>query len=240
MSHASLTFALSVAEEAELLDLCLRRLRTALPDARVLVVTDDNDDPIFDTLAATHRAELTRGRPMYAQEAGGRWWREMLALDAEAPADHLFKIDPDTWVRRPFRALPNPEIVQVFGRPVLDDGFVHRPHMQGGCIGITRAAATALRESGLFDDPGYAQPAYARALCITAQHLEHRRATGKLSTDLIFADVCYRLDIPFVRHPEVHSLWLRAAELEAWRARGMDEPVNNPGDHFAVTHPHKV
>ena len=235
----TLGFALTSAGDAALAGDCLRRLREVYPRSRIVLVTDGDDDPAYDGIAASNRAQLVRGEHCFAQEAGGGFWQRLLDLHAEEPTDCFFKIDTDTRFHRPILELPDPDQPQVFGTIRLDPRFIAEPHCQGGCTGLTRGALDLLRESRLFQDPGYRDPDYACAVTPHPAHIEDRKRCGRISTDLILTDVCLRLGIPLVSHPEILCLWRNPGDDHDVIAPELEAEFSNDQLRYAVTHPHK-
>ncbi|MEZ4433226.1 MAG: galactosyltransferase-related protein [bacterium] len=173
----SITFYLNVFRDAGLLDDCLSSIRAAYPDAPVLVRSDGDDDPRIATIADRHRARFVDDINRYGLTHGGDYVQVMFERFLEAPTDWLFKIDPDTRVHRPFRALPDG--CRVFGtlqrqRPIYS--------VQGGCIGFTRAAVEHFVERCTFRDPRLARdpPPYLTSSAHLGEHLArvHRGGLG--------------------------------------------------------------
>jgi len=219
-----LCFYLNVHRDHDLAASCLRRLRRRYPAARVMVVSDGDDDPRYPLLARLHGAEYVRGERLYLLPCGGRLVQRMLDLFAEAPAEWLFKLDPDTRLHRRFRYAPSgcavfgtlERVTAGFGEP-LDP-----PNVQGGIVGLTRDAALRLRESGLLLSPELLDYRNTWACCTD---MLRRAEGGFVSFDFVLRYACIRLGIPLLEYAEVHSVW-----------RG---GVRNRGRRFAATHPHK-
>lgn len=218
------TFVVQVFRDFRLARECLRRLRRATPSARLVLVSDGDDDPRFEALAAEVTAEYTRGRRLYAVEEGGRIVARMLALYLARPTPWLFRIDTDTRVHRPFRRLPAGAC--VFGtlehRTVAHRQALDPPVVQGGCIGFTRAAAERLHDAGVFDSPALRD---FRATWADTRDARERAANGRVSFDHLVRWGCRETGLEPREFDEVRSLW-----------RGR---VRNPGLRYAVTHPHK-
>lgn len=236
----TLDFGLTSAGDAELARDCLRRLRGVYPQARIVLVTDGDGDPAYDEIARIHQAELVRGESCFRQQAGGRFWQRLLELYAANPSDYFFKIDTDTRFHRPFRELPDPDEPVVFGTLRTDPRFIAEPHCQGGCNAFTRRAMTQLLESRLFEDPGYRQTEYSCRVTPHPDHIADRERRGRISTDLILADVCARIPLPLRSHPEFLCLWLNPGDGHDAIAPHLEAELHNEQLRYAVTHPHKL
>src|SRR5262249_44058057 len=140
------------------------------------------------------------------------------------PSACLIKLDTDTWVHRRFRWLPSGPCVfgtlehrtNKYGEPLAP------PNVQGGCLGLTLAAARRLSESAVFSSPRLRDPYETWARC---RDMAERAAAGYVSFDFLVRYGCGELGIPAVEFSEVRSLW-----------RGN---VENPDLKYAATHPHK-
>lgn len=204
---------------------CLGRLRRVFPGARLVLVSDGDDDPRWPRLAARHAAEYVRGERLYALARGGRIVQRMLELHLARPTPWLFRLDTDTRVHRRFNRLPAGTC--VFGtleRATLAHGEpLDPPCVQGGCIGFTLPAVRRLAESGLLLAPELGR-AHAATWADTGDTRERARH-GRVSFDHLVRYACRELRIEPREFDEVRSLW-----------RGR---VPNPGLRYAVTHPHK-
>lgn len=219
-----LTFCLQVFRDHGLARTCLRAVRRAYPEARLVVVSDGDDDPRWPVLCARFRAEYARGERLYAVEHGGRIVARLLDLHLARPTRWLLRIDTDTRVHRRFRRLPRGTC--VFGtlerRTYAHGEILEPPVVQGGCLGFTLEAVQRLRASGVFEDPALRD--YAATWADTRDALERARG-GRVSFDHLLRHGCRQAHVELRACEEVHS---------CWRGR-----VRNPGLRYAVTHPHK-
>jgi hypothetical protein len=219
-----LTFCLQVFRDRRLATVCLAHLRRAYAGARVLLVSDGDDDPRWADLAARHGAQYVRGRRLYAAAEGGAIIARLLDLFLERPTPWLLRIDTDTRVERRFRRLPGGSC--VFGtlerRTFTHGERLDPPVVQGGCIGFTLEAARRLHDAGVFRSPGLRDWA---ATWADTRDARERAQGGRVSFDHLVRWGCRTLGIEARAHDEV---------LCVWRGR-----VTNPGLRYAVTHPHK-
>lgn len=220
----ALTFHVQVYRDHWLAQRCLARVRALFPGARLLLVSDGDPDPRWARLAARHAAEYVRGERLYALQHGGAIVQRMLDLFVQAPTPWLLRIDTDTRVHRRFRWLPDG--LCLFGT------LEHRTHgygealvppcVQGGFIGITRAAAERLHGSGLFSSPRLRDHG---ATWADTRDTRERARHGRVSFDHLVRYGARQLDITLVEFDEVRSVW-----------RGR---IDNRGLRYAATHPHK-
>jgi len=219
-----ITFFLNVYRDFALARRCLRRLRVHYPRSRVLVVSDGDRDPRYRVLASELGLAYSEGERLYLRTCNGGLVQRMLDLFLAEPSACLIKLDTDTLVHRRFRWLPSGAC--VFGtlehRTNKYGERLEPPNVQGGCLGLTLAAARRLSESAVFSSPRLSDPHETWARC---RDMAERVAAGYVSFDFLVRYGCSELGIPAVEFDEVRSLW-----------RGR---VANPGLRYAATHPHK-
>ena len=224
VSDEDVTFFINVYRDYALARRCLRRIRTHYPASRIVVVSDGDHEPRYLGLAAELNLAYSEGERLYLVARGGALVQRMLDLFLAAPSAWLVKIDTDTLVHRRFRWLPAGDC--VFGtlehRTHKYAETLQPPNVQGGCLGLTLAAARRLRESGVFASPRLSDPQATWARC---RDMAERSAAGYVSFDFLLRYGCGELAIPAVEFDEVRSLWRGRAD--------------NPGLKYAATHPHK-
>jgi len=150
----------------------------------------------------------------------------MLRALLAGPEQYLFRIDPDTLVWRTFTKLPS--FTCLFGTMETisegqSDEIQSPPNIQGGCIGMTRDAASAIVESGLLTQDNCADNCYTT--WVRCRDMELTVARGRCSDDFIMSWAAGSLDIPIIDYSEIRSRWRR--------------PISNHNLRYAVTHPHK-
>ncbi len=214
-----LTFFLNVYHDGDFLMGCLESLRKVYPESRLIVRSDGDLDPRICELAKTNGGEFEAGNRLYPIENGGQVMHEMFSCFFRRPTPYLFKIDPDTQVARPFRALP--ETRCLFGtlqrqRPLYS--------IQGGCIGITLDAARELYRSKILLRPELCQrpPPYAFSRYV----IKTTVVDGLTCDDWLLGWACTELGIEMTDWPEILSEWRIAQKNEDRR--------------YAITHPHKA
>jgi len=223
-AQEDITFFLNVYRDFALARRCLLRVRAHYPASRIVVVSDGDHDPRYLALAAELNLAYSVGERLYLLSRGGALVQRMLDLFLAHPSACLLKLDTDTLVHRRFRWLPAGDSVfgtlehrtNKYGEPLQP------PNVQGGCLGLTLAAARRLRESEVFASSRLNEPRSTWACC---RDMAERVAAGYVSFDFLVRYGCSELAIPAVEFDEVRSLW-----------RGR---VDNPGLRYAATHPHK-
>lgn len=205
----------------------LGHLRQHYPDARLIIVSDNDDDPAWPVVAKKFNGTYFRGDYLYGVESGGMIIQRMLEHYMLSPTPYLFKIDTDTKTHRRFDALPTGRCVfgtleyKTFGKQIP---LKELPSIQGGFVGYTRQAAEAIWKSKvllsqrLIDD---FEGTYADTL-----EIADRARGGMVSTDFLLRYACRKLAIECRDFAEVRS-----------RYRGV-RPTKSPKE-FAFTHPHK-
>ena len=182
----SVCFTMSVADEHDLVDDRLARLRAAYPDSRIVVFPEhcgawprDIEVRPIERLHAVGCGGLIVERHLEAFIASGcAWW---------------FKVDPDTVAWRPLHHLP--EDVCFFGS--LQEGE-SGPSLQGGWIGGPRTAAAALLESGARRSPLLLAPEASWAR-------DHPNLAARVRFGLVHAWACRAAGIELRDHPEIRS-----------------------------------
>ncbi|MFV0445652.1 MAG: hypothetical protein ACK5Q5_18885 [Planctomycetaceae bacterium] len=215
-TDADLTFYLQVCRDYRRAEWCLDHLRAHFPAARVIVISDGDPDPRFESFVPRFSVEYRAGERLYGLEHGGRMIARMLSA-WECSSDFLFKIDPDTLVHRRFRWLPCDNLA-VFGMGLPT---------QGGVMGFTRAAGERLLQSRLLASPLLTDPARSWGVmadgAVNADLLKMVQSDGRIRFDWVLAWCCRQLGIPQIWFDEVFSVWR--------------DPVPEDID-VALSHPH--
>jgi hypothetical protein len=219
VQNGFLCVTMSVVDECALVETSLARLRTAYPDAMVVLLVDGGPEAMARWQRQADPNTLVRDAfGSYRTERGGAVVDLHLRSFMATGADWWMKMDPDTFVRRRLRLAVN---VAAFSGTIQTG--LPRPSLQGGCIVGGRQAvsrllcADVLGSSALLDYE--ATWAAGNGLL-----LNRARERGLVSFDFVHAWACTRAGVPLEDHPEIKSLWLRP-------------PVD--GTRYAVTHPHK-
>lgn len=222
-----LTFFMQVHRDIRSANWALGHLRRHFPDARLLIVSDNDDDPWWADVAKRFGGLYFNGEYLYGTESGGRIVHRMLEVFMLAPTPYLFKIDTDTMTHRRFASLPTGRCVfgtleyRTFAKKIPLKGL---PSVQGGFVGYTRRAAEDIWRSGVLVSDRLVKD-YAGTYADTPE-IAARADEGMVSTDFLLRYACRQLAIDCREFADVRS-----------RYRGW-VPTRTP-DEFAFTHPHK-
>ena len=201
----SVCFTMSVADEHDLVDDRIWRLRAAYRDCRIVVFPEHCG-------AWPRDVEVRPIERLYAVGFGGLIVERHLEAFIASGCEWWFKVDPDTVAWRPLHHLP--EDACFFG--TLESGELG-PSLRGGCIGGTRAAATALLASEELRSPLLVDPEASWAHGTSKE-------TARVDFGLVHAWACRAAGIELRDHPEIRSE-RRDPPADPWR--------------WALTHPHK-
>jgi len=213
-----LVFGLVVCREGpRQLVACFEHLRRAYPNAPVFCISDGWDHPAYAQVAAAFSVDYIRGERLKLISSGARWWDRFLGLALSYGTPLIVKIDPDTFLHRPFRSFPAFDVFGTIGR-IGEPG----EHVQGGCQGIRRAAAEKILESGLCCDPIYQDP----YTCPVAPGVPYSKVF--MSTDFTLVHMLRRLSLSYGDWSEVDSRFIGHMGSVPWKRDA------------AATHPHKA
>lgn len=214
-----LTFFALTYKNYEAVVECLRDLRKHYPVSRVILRSDGDQDSRLPILATEHHVDIRQETRLFEIENGGAIVERMLELFFEKPTRYLFKIDPDTVIHRRFHYLPARD--GLFGTL---QGRLKHPSVQGGCMGLTRAAAEQILLSNMLRDSRLKEPAKFIDDSPYFVRMAHRaNRCGLASFDWIVPWVAHELGIPIYAFHEVNSGWKMA-------------PTSQNG-RYAVSHP---
>lgn len=201
---------------------CLADLRQHYPASRVILRSDGDPDPRLPRLAESYRVDFRNEGRLFNIENGGAVIECMLELFFEQPSRYLFKIDPDTVIHRRFKYLPLRS--GLFGTVQLPR---ESPAIQGGCMGLTRDAATRILRSEMLRDHRLSEPAKFVDDSPYFVRMAHRaERCGLASFDWILAWIATELGLDLYSFEEVNSGWRQGPP--------------NPDLLYAVTHPRAV
>jgi hypothetical protein len=194
----SVCFTMSVADEWDLVDDRIARLRSAYRDCTVALFPEHCG-------AWPRDVEVRPIERLYRAESGGLIVERHLEAFLASGCAWWVKVDPDTVAWRPLHHLP--EDTCFFGS--LQSG-ADEPSLQGGCIGGTRTAAAALLESGALRSPLLLDPAASWAA--GSPNLE----PALVDFGLVHAWACRVAGIELRDHPEIRSE-RRDPPADPWR-----------------------
>lgn len=214
-----LTFFALTYKDYEATAECLDDLRKHYSASRVILRSDGDPDSRFPILAKQYNVDFRAESRLFGIENGGAVIERMFELFFETPTRYLLKIDPDTVIHRRFRYLPERD--GLFGTP---QGGEEHPSIQGGCMGITRAAAEQIMQSGMLRDDRLREPEKFISDSPYFVRMAHRaNRCGLASFDWMLPWIASELKIPIYPFDEVNSGW--------------KQPPPNPNQRYAVSHP---
>jgi len=218
-TQADLTFYLNVYNDVDLLPECLTQFRTVYPQSRLILRSDGDPNKAIAEIAQEYNGECYYGERLFTIDKGGEIVHEMLRLFLANETAYLFKIDPDTRIVRPFKALP--DLPCIFGT-MQHQGELFS--IQGGCIGFTLDVVQTLYTSQFFLDPALAKlpPPWVINQALRRRPME----LGLTSIDWTVGWAAKKRNIELVDWPEIMSEWQITPENDDLR--------------YAVTHPHKL
>lgn len=219
-ADSDVAWCLHVFNELEALRWCAAEIRRHYPGSRIAVISD-GDDVDYEPIVAEYALSLIRGEHWRPTATGHRYVARLLETMLAVPETYLFKIDPDTWVRRRFRRLPLFSCLfgTIESRSELYHEEIAPVSLQGGCIGMTRDAAEEILTTGLLNEANcVTNRAQTWARC--KDFREYSRRT--VSEDHVLTWAADRLGIPVLGHSEIGCRYRQA-----------------PSGAFAITHPHK-
>ncbi len=221
-ADSDLTFFMGMYQDLERAKIALQELRKHFSDARVVVRSDGDsstDNRLLESMFDVEYYEETR---LYPVENGGAMIQRVLSLYLENPTPYLIKLDTDTKVHRRFRYLPTEN--GVFGslQKSLNGCF----SIQGGCVGFSELAASAIVESGILNDARLKDPnAHRRESRYFARIGNRAKRCNLTSFDWVVGWAAYELEIPQFEFREIHS-------------RGeAKHSADNQDLRYAMTHP---
>jgi len=220
MLKGEVCVTMSVVDEFAMVEVALSRLHAVYPHAdRVLIVDNDDAEVVARwQLQADSTTQVRKAVGIYRTERGGSVVDLHLQAFMRTAADWWFKIDPDTFVRRPLNSETDPGAFSG----TLQAG-IPRASLQGGCIVGGREAVARILSAGVLRSSELLN--YERTWAAgNGVLLRRARERGLVSFDFIHAWACERIGVRLHDHPEINSRWLRPPP---------------DGERYAVTHPHK-
>jgi len=198
-----LAFIFHVYHDQQLGKRLIYQLRRHYPDRPIICISDGVEDAEFTEFAERYGVKYIQGDRLKTRRLGGQWADRMFrTFLEESPAAHLIKLDPDSFVLRPFDYLP---VQDVFGTlnpevPML---------VRGGCVGYRRSAVEKIVNSELLHDPKYHDSrlySYRRFSQFRHEHEPENRQFVSC-VDRILADITKQLDLSVGVWEEVNVLF---------------------------------
>jgi len=216
-----ITFYLQVYRDFSLAAGCLKRLRRAYPDSRVITLSDGDDDARYQSFEHLFGVEYHKEKRLYCVGSGGEMLQRMFEIFLRKPTSYLIKIDTDTRVDRRFWRLPGDKA--LYGMYVKGKRRV----LQGGAIMIPFALAEKIHASRLLkSDELKSNPkgTWGRRL---SERLYNERVDvlGLVGFEWVLKWVCDQMKINTKEFREIYSTW--------------KIPCENKNLKYAVVHPDK-
>lgn len=186
--NTDLVFGIAIYNEGVAqLDWCLSNLRNVYPEVQAFVVSDGASAELvsqYQGCCQEHQVRCVEGQRLKALEQGALWWKRFLDLSLEYPAQYIFKMDPDTCLRRRFE----------FFAPFDIAGTLEGDNIQGGIQCLRRSAAIRISDSGICLDVSFRDRKW-----------EYRR--GEACSDRLLCHIRKKLGLTVGNWTEVDSLW---------------------------------
>lgn len=207
--NATLTFVINAYQNYDEIVRCLKGIRGAYQDARIVVCVG-HDDAIYDKLRKSHSAEVYYGDRLSDPSCGGDLLRRELRVYELDPTDYLFHIDSDTTIARPFRLLPTEDC--FFGTRL--DGRFGMTTIHEGLLGMTAGVVKKLISSKILEEEKLKTNPN-----LTWGMVHVNSDFVRISALVGWASL--KLDIPVISHPEVFC-------VDTLRAYGHDRQPSIP------------
>ena len=218
-----ITFLMGMYQDRGRAEGALDRIRTYFPDARIVVRSDGDDDPLNRSLSDKYDLTYLQEKRLYPIENGGALVARTLEIFLQNPTRYLLKLDTDTAVFRRFRFLPVRNC--IFGSIQTNKQGNH-PSIQGGFIGFSRESVEKIVQSRVLEDERLKDPFAYRYDSGYLQRMGRRvHRTGLCSFDWMVGWAASELGIRMYPFREVRSRW------------HPENTVPNDDLRFAVMHP---
>jgi hypothetical protein len=176
------------------------QLRRVYPSSDVMIIDDGTFNSEYDLLGAKHRCRVYHLSKMYELKTAGKMWqRDLMTYVNDAPATSrwLVKVDTDTMVVHP--------MWRAFKPGVLFGSVMERKHqkfVQGGFIGMDRASAGKIVDSGIMTTDAFNNERW----------LLPNTPNGQMCEDVAISFGARDIGIKCVSHAEVGSAVLHPAK----------------------------
>lgn len=198
-----LCFCFTVYEDWDLAKRLIKQLRM-FPSAGVLCLTDGTHNPEFAYLCKIENIRYINGNRLHPQRYGGAWLKRFFyCFLSRSSADFLIRLEPDSFVVRPFNKPPNSDVAGNI--LVTPDG---RRYIHGGCVLFRRSAVEKILNSSLLDNPEYATNSLFGYCRHQAPYLlpgEWPNSEVQGAHDVIFSDVVWKLGLHVSEWDEIYS-----------------------------------
>lgn len=201
LEEKEITFYFSVYNEFDLAIRLLNQIRFFYPHNQIICVTDGTTDLKFESLCKDSNVKYFVGRRLFPQRFGAAWsTRMLLSYLSNSPSKYLVKLDPDSFLNRKFRYLPNTDLAGTLCSE-LGMSFI-----QGGCIFYKREACEQILDSSLLNAARYQTDprfGYQRFCRLYKTRTEDKSDEWFTAEDKIMSDAAQKLKLTLGNWSEV-------------------------------------
>jgi len=182
----------------------LRQIATHYPNSPITVIADGVNPPGIPDLCEELGARYVMGDRLKIQPNGGAWLERWLTLASQDEGEWLVRLDPDSWMQRPFKgAVPTSDIV---GPKWENHDFVV------SWI-VSRGAAEQILNSEILRDSKYQDASYTYRPYLRPFEGEEGSAEAIVMCDGIMQDVAQRLELTWKAWREIKYQWRDEGEV---------------------------
>lgn len=218
----SLAFGFYVYQDHKLAERLISQITTFYPQADILCIADGEFNNDFAIYAEQNKVSFLQSSENLKTVLGGLWLQQLFVFYLKkSKAEILIKLDPDTFIWRPFNYLPDSAYFGHIKKNKHNINFA-----SGGCYGINRLSVKALIDSNYLHDPKFRNKndyAYQRYYSPFILPNESMSCTYLMKEDWIMAGALNLLDIQPKQFGEV---WCEQRKQ-----------ITNTDLKYAVTHP---
>lgn len=224
MFDNEICFFFGVYTEFDLAERLAYQIRMYYPRSPAYCIFDGTSNRRLEAILSKLEIQYFHGERLHLQEYGGEWTERMFGTYAWAlptNSNWLCRLEPDSYMRRPFLNLPTADI----GGNIISLG-AGQNYIQGGCTFYSRQAVVTILDSRMLQSPRFCNPefTYARYSNPYLYPGEIESTERLSSTDAISSTVIRELKLSVEEWSEVYC-----------RLR---EKCPNP-ERYAVVHPVK-
>ena len=143
----TLCFFFNVCKDERLAGRLMAQIERHYPGIPSIAILDGPSD-----LVAIGSTKIYAGDRLKRQGFLGQFIKRNFALCLEQNADLFVSLDPDTFLWKPFEAIPSADWFGQVNKSFVEP-FMGCPVVVGACAGYSRNALQRLMDSGLLDEP---------------------------------------------------------------------------------------
>lgn len=203
-SDDKVTFLFHVYKEFDLARRLIRQIKFFFPSSAILGISDGTKDDSFRFYCQTHNVKYLEHQRLLYQSTGNQWIKRMFRFfQTYGDADYLLKIDPDCYVLRRFKFLPD---LDVAGTPFNISNKISFIH--GGCVLYSKHACQKILSTNLIDADKYRTNmafAYRRFMAPYKQRDEEAEIDRFFCEDRVIGDVASNLGLKLGQWTEIYA-----------------------------------